>query len=298
MPTLRHVADMLPGHSWIAPDARAVLKTTIRGNTMDIVRSFATAALGLAAFAAGGSVAAQHWGDGQRFRCESNDGRTNYCNVDTRGGVVLVRQLSRGPCIEGQTWGWDRRGVWVAQGCRAEFETGVGQGGPGWGGDPGWGGNPGWGGGRRVVCESRNQRVNYCDIDTRGGVSLVRQLSRGECTEGRSWGWDRRGVWVSNGCRGEFVSGRGHGGGWQGGPGHGGPGWGGDPGWNGGHGGGQVIRCESREGRTQYCNIGFARDVRLQRQLSRGACIEGRSWGWDRRGLWVSNGCRGEFAIW
>ena len=266
------------------------------GITMDIIRSLAALSLGFAALVAAAPTAAQQWGGQQRFRCESNDGRTNYCNVDTRDGVVLVRQLSRGPCIEGQSWGWDRRGVWVSQGCRAEFETGGG-----WGGNPGWGGGPGhggdWGGGQRVVCESRNQRTNYCDIDTRGGVTLVRQLSRGECTEGRSWGWDRRGVWVSNGCRGEFVSGRGHGGGWSGGPGHGGPGWGGGPGWNGGQ-GGQVIRCESRDGRTQFCNIGFAREVRLQRQLSRGECTEGRSWGWDRRGLWVSSGCRGEFAVW
>lgn len=239
------------------------------------------------------SIAQYGQGGGQRFRCESNDGRTNQCGVDTRNGVVLVRQLSRGACIEGRTWGWDRRGVWVTQGCRAEFETGFSHGGPGWGG-PGQGG-PGWGGGQRVTCESRDQRTNYCDIDTRGGVVLVRQLSRGACIEGRSWGFDRRGVWVSQGCRAEFEAGRGGSGpGWgHGNPGHGNPGWGGGPG-----GGGQVIRCESRDGRTQYCDIGGARDVRLERQISRGACIEGQSWGWDRRGLWVANGCRGEFAVW
>lgn len=229
----------------------------------------------------------------QRFRCESRDGRTSHCSVDTRGGVVLVRQLSRGACIEGRTWGWDRGVVWVSQGCRAEFETGRGgwdggHGGPGWGGGPGWSGGPGWGGGQRVTCESRDQRTSYCDIDTRGGVVLVRQLSRGACIEGRTWGWDRRGVWVSQGCRAEFETGRG-----------GGPGWNDGPGWGGGHGGpARVVRCESRDGRTQYCDIGFAREARLERQLSRGACIEGQTWGWDRRGLWVTGGCRGEFSLW
>jgi hypothetical protein len=26
-------------------------------------------------------------------------------------------------CIEDQNWGWDRRGVWVSDGCRAEFRV-------------------------------------------------------------------------------------------------------------------------------------------------------------------------------
>ncbi len=124
-------------------------------------------------------------------------------------------------------------------------------------------------------------------MDVRRGVVLVRQLSRGACIEGRTWGWDRRGVWVAEGCRGEFASG---GGGWQGG------GWGGDPGY--GHGGGRTLRCESHNGRTQYCDIGYARQVRLERQLSRGECTEGYTWGFDQRGLWVSRGCRAEFSVW
>ncbi|MFN9967954.1 MAG: DUF3011 domain-containing protein, partial [Lysobacteraceae bacterium] len=104
-----------------------------------------------------------------------------------------------------------------------------------------------------------------------------------------SWGWDRRGIWVSNGCRAEFEAGRGSGGR---------PGFGGGPGWGGGPGGVQTLRCESNDGRTNWCAIGFVRSVRLERQLSRGPCIEGQSWGWDRRGIWVSNGCRGEFTVW
>jgi|JI81BgreenRNA_FD_contig_41_819213_length_1084_multi_9_in_0_out_0_2 hypothetical protein len=224
----------------------------------------------------------------QRFRCESNDGRTNQCRVDTRGGVVLVRQLSRGACIEGRTWGWDRRGVWVAEGCRAEFEVGGG-----YAGHPGGGYGDGYGGGSVIRCESHNGRQNYCDLDVRGGVVLVRQLSRGACIEGRTWGWDRRGVWVADGCRGEFASGGGGrpGGGWPGGG-----GWGGGPAP--GYGGGRTVVCESSSGRTQYCDIGRFRDVRLERQLSRGECTEGYTWGVDRRGLWVTRGCRGEFSVW
>jgi len=225
---------------------------------------------------------------GQRFSCESRDQRTNYCGVDTRGGVVLVRQMSQARCTEGRSWGWDRRGVWVSEGCRAEFETGGG----GWsGGGPGFGGgNPGWDGGadyaeQRVTCESQDQRSARCSMDTRGGVTLVRQMSQSPCTEGRSWGFDRRSVWVTQGCRAEFASGRGGGQGWDGG------------GWNDQGGRAQIIRCESNDNRTQWCGVGNVRDVRLHRQLSRSQCTEGRSWGWDRRGLWVSQGCRAEFAI-
>src|SRR5581483_5865280 len=59
----------------------------------------------------------------QGLYCASDDGRRNYCNADTRGGVRLVRQRSGSPCIEGRTWGYDRNGIWVDRGCRADFET-------------------------------------------------------------------------------------------------------------------------------------------------------------------------------
>jgi hypothetical protein len=55
--------------------------------------------------------------------CSSNDGRRAYCDVDTRGGVRLVRQISGSSCQQGSTWGYDSRGVWVDRGCRAEFDV-------------------------------------------------------------------------------------------------------------------------------------------------------------------------------
>lgn len=140
----------------------------------------------------------------ERFRCESIDGRTRHCPVDARGGLAFVRQLSRSPCIEGRSWGWSRRGVWVSEGCRAEFEVG---GSGGWGN--GWQGG-GWGPGsphrgiRLVRCESQNGRTTYCDVGRVRDVRLDRQLSRGDCIEGYTWGFDRRGLWVSRGCRAEF----------------------------------------------------------------------------------------------
>jgi hypothetical protein len=53
--------------------------------------------------------------------CSSNHGERVYCEADTRNGARLSKQISGTPCIEGSTWGADRRGVWVDHGCRAEF---------------------------------------------------------------------------------------------------------------------------------------------------------------------------------
>ena len=56
----------------------------------------------------------------------------------------------------------------------------------------------------QVTCESvGNQRVE-CDMDTRGSVRVVRQLSHSPCTEGVSWGLSKHSVWVENGCRAIF----------------------------------------------------------------------------------------------
>lgn len=55
--------------------------------------------------------------------CASNDGRRVYCDADTRNGVALVEQHGNVPCRQGSTWGYDRRGIWVDRGCRADFEV-------------------------------------------------------------------------------------------------------------------------------------------------------------------------------
>ncbi len=205
--------------------------------------------------------------DGARtLRCESADGRERHCPADTRGGVRMVRQLSRSACVEGQGWGVERSGVWVAQGCRAEFTVGRG------GSEHGDRGNRS----RVVRCESASGRSNLCMMDTRRGVELVRQLSRSACIRERSWGWTDQGVWVSGGCRAEFRS---RGGGNDGEPTQ----------------VGQSVRCESVDGRERHCPVETRGGVRLVRQLSRTACIEGRNWGYDRQGVWVDGGCRADF---
>jgi len=58
---------------------------------------------------------------GRILRCESIDNDHNYCLAYIRGGVKLVRQLSLEDCHYQDSWGYDKGGVWVDQGCRAEF---------------------------------------------------------------------------------------------------------------------------------------------------------------------------------
>ena len=239
---------------------------------------FAQLALTLIAVVVALPAPAQRSEAAQRtLRCESGDGREHHCVADTVGGVRLLRQLSRSACAQGRTWGVDRSGIWVSQGCRAEFALGSG-------------GNEysdlRASRGRMVRCESDSGRSNLCVMDTRHGVELVSQLSRSSCVREQNWGWNDRGVWVSGGCRGDFrargarrrddsdrnsdrvpLPAR------------------------------QSVRCESIDGAQRRCPADAGGGVRLSRQLSRTTCVERSNWGYDRRGIWVDGGCRADFEV-
>lgn len=235
----------------------------------------------------GGNQGGGYSGGGDRFICESISNRYARCAVDTRGGVELVEQLSRGSCIAGQSWGYEPGFVWVDRGCRGWFESGGRGYGPPGQGQHGYGdGNWGIEGDEYLIrCESINERQAFCPFDVgRAEVTLERQLSRGTCALGRSWNFNPRGIYVSGGCRGEFRVNRDF---------RPAPGYGGQP----GYGGYNVVRCESVGERRNFCPADIRRGARLDRQLSKGICREGHSWGWDRRGVWVDRGCRGDFVI-
>ena len=57
----------------------------------------------------------------QSLTCEANNQNRKYCGGYNPDQVRLDRQISGSSCIEGQTWGVDRQGLWVQQGCRAIF---------------------------------------------------------------------------------------------------------------------------------------------------------------------------------
>ncbi|HET9793826.1 MAG TPA: DUF3011 domain-containing protein, partial [Thermoanaerobaculia bacterium] len=57
--------------------------------------------------------------------CESKGNERQHCAADTSRGVALVRTLSdEAPCLLGKTWGYDDAGIWVTDGCSAEFLPG------------------------------------------------------------------------------------------------------------------------------------------------------------------------------
>ncbi len=142
------------------------------------------------------------WDQGYNVYCASDSGGRQRCPTDTRGGVQMVRQRSSSPCVYMQTWGWDKAGIWVDRGCRADFQIGS-TGGPGW--KPG---GPGWQPGKNVVtCSSNNGSRNVCPTNTRGGVRLIRQRSDADCIYRSTWGYDGRGIWVDRGCRADFEVG-------------------------------------------------------------------------------------------
>ena len=55
--------------------------------------------------------------------CESKSSKRVECNMDTRGEVRIVKQLSNAACVEGRTWGLSKHSVWVDKGCRAVFAS-------------------------------------------------------------------------------------------------------------------------------------------------------------------------------
>jgi len=250
--------------------------------------------------------------------CESLNGEHGLCYADTSDGVRLVRRISDSKCDFGRDWGWDTSGIWVTNGCRGEFAirpvsarasittapatmTSASTTRP-----------------AAILCESKNNTRNHCRTDTRWGVTLVRQISENECIRGRSWGFDSEGIWVTNGCRGEFTLGE------------------------------NVVEtplasntpivvtrpvivreqpvivreqpvvvqqsapqvvavpatermptimCESIDGRRNHCAVASTNGVRLLRQTSDSNCVFNSTWGVDGNGIWVTNGCRGEFAL-
>jgi len=58
-----------------------------------------------------------------------------------------------------------------------------------------------------VTCSSEAGQRQSCPADTSSGIVLEKLLGPGECLLGKTWGYDDRNVWVSDGCSGEFVLG-------------------------------------------------------------------------------------------
>jgi hypothetical protein len=194
--------------------------------------------------------------------CESDNGRRKECAADTSAGVQLVRQLGDAGCAFNSGWGYDQKGIWVNKGCRAEFAVR---------GKP----KPQV---KALVCESTGAR-NACPAETQFGIAIVKQLGDAACILGETWGFDQDGVWVEKGCRGQFVLG-----------------------------GFRLpetaipptaarLTCESIDGKRKQCAVDTTRGVGLVKQISETTCVLNKTWGYDREGIWVADGCRAEFVV-
>ena len=57
------------------------------------------------------------------------------------------------------------------------------------------------------------------------------------------------------------------------------------------------VRCESRDDRTQYCDIGRHSGVEISRRLSDASCNRGDDWWVEGNRIVVTDGCRAEFIV-
>ena len=106
----------------------------------------------------------------------------------------IAQQQSQAPCIQGRSWGWDQRGIWVSQGCSAIFSFAAG------------GGPPPPPMGSSIACESRNYQQSWCNTGRRVGRAWVaEQRSQSPCIQGQTWGWRDNAIWVNGGCSAIFA---------------------------------------------------------------------------------------------
>lgn len=149
-----------------------------------------------------------------------------------------------------------------------------------------------------VRCVSSRSGRHHCRVNSPfREVQFVSRVGDRRCRQGRDWGYDRRGIWVENGCgamfrvileaqvrdydrydrtydrryddrydrrRADYRD---------------------------------TVSCYSRDYRREVCHIPRSADeVRLVKRKSNSSCYRGTDWGVGRRGIWVDNGCKAIFA--
>lgn len=59
----------------------------------------------------------------------------------------------------------------------------------------------------------------------------------------------------------------------------------------------ETIICESKTGDRQHCPANTGAGVIVQKSIGSGACLLGMTWGYDEKGIWVTNGCSAAFLV-
>jgi hypothetical protein len=201
------------------------------------------------------------YGSGDRLVCESYRGQRQHCRADTSGGVRLIKQVGYNSC-QGN-WGYDYYGVWVANGCRAEFQIDRYQDHYGQTDDV-------------VRCESYSYRRQVCASNLQGAeVQLIHQLSNRSCNG--NWGFNQNEIWVSNGCKADFRISRNNY----------------DSGIRDG-----LVECRSTGTRIEHCQVPELQSIELVQERGgsyRNSCRG--NWGYSSHGIWVRNGCDAQFRV-
>jgi predicted porin len=60
---------------------------------------------------------------------------------------------------------------------------------------------------------------------------------------------------------------------------------------------GPLVECVSSDGERQHCAGYTMSGVALRRSIGSAACLLGRNWGYDDDGVWVTEGCGGQFVL-
>lgn len=221
---------------------------------------------------------------GDLVRCESQARETVRCRADTRGGITLARQLSRAGCWFDETWGYDAKGIWVSNGCRADFAhgrkpvvgtpSGASSAAPQGSGGSGISGTDVAMGAAAVlvvgaIAAAVLSNRDDDDDDDRRDRDCRRRDRRGRCIEYQDQCRyrDSRGRCLDDSNANDP--------------------WRRD----------KRVKCESPGHKERYCRIDTRRGVELYRQLSEARCRYGSTWGYDKKGIWVDRGCRAEFVI-
>jgi len=58
-----------------------------------------------------------------------------------------------------------------------------------------------------IVCTSKAGERIACPANTSAGVAMVKATGSATCILGKTWGYDDKGIWVSDGCSGTFALG-------------------------------------------------------------------------------------------
>ena len=188
--------------------------------------------------------------------CQSRGGEQHFCRADTSGGVTLVKQLSRAGCWKHDTWGFNRSGIWVANGCRAEFRTG-------------WSGSERRGSYYHNDDRWEDRDSHDADDDAKKALGAALAIGLVAAAAKSAADHDRHDDDNYDNYSNSYYDRR------------------------------SVVKCESDSARHHYCHVRnrTLHHAELKRQLSKSSCRYNRTWGYDRSGIWVSEGCRAEFWV-